>query len=290
MNTMSMAVLAIATSLVMLLTGPNSNQFHPLPIVSTEPSDDAWNQKAVLWLLEAQSPNGGWGAGSHAYQNVKDPHAVQTDPATTAFAALALLQTGGPLKSNPYQQQIKKALDRILKDIDTRPDNGRITSLTGTQPQIKLGIHIDASMALQFLTEIREQINDPIKEKQIDEAAEICIQLIQGSQNADGGWAGGGWAPVLQSAMANNALERAQDRYEVDKKAMENSRQYQAGNISIDGVGIKAEDAAGIPLYAAASAQRATSTEAREFESIVAPGKLAGYSSGKIKKSEAKRS
>ena len=96
---------------------------------------------------------------------------------------MALLKSGGPLSSNPYQEEIKKALDRILKDIDARPDNGRITSLTGTQPQVKLGIHIDASMALQFLTDIREQINDPIQEKKIDAAAEVCIQLLRRELN-----------------------------------------------------------------------------------------------------------
>lgn len=284
MNTMSLAVLVIASSLAMLFTSPASKTIETITPIPHETDNALWDDQAVNWLLEAQSPNGGWGAGSHSYQNVTDPHAVQTDPATTAFAALALLKSGGPLKTNPYQEEINKALDRILKDIDARPDNGRITSLTGTQPQVKLGIHIDASMALQFLTDIREQINDPIQEKKIDAAAEVCIQLIQGSQNTDGGWAGGGWAPVLQSAMANNALERAQDRYEVDEKAIENSRQYQADNISETGV--RSEDAAGVPLYAAASAQRATSAEAREMELLITPGQLAGYNSGKIKKDE----
>ncbi|MDZ4746926.1 MAG: hypothetical protein SH808_00445 [Saprospiraceae bacterium] len=284
MNTMSLAVLAIASSLAMLLTSPAPTNIQTIPLISKETDNVVWDQHAVNWLLEAQSPNGGWGAGSHSYQNVTDPHAVQTDPATTAFAAMALLKSGGPLKSNPYQKEITNALNRILKDIDGRPDNGRITSLTGTQPQVKLGIHIDASMALQFLTDIREQINDSVQEKEIDQAAEVCIHLIQGSQNADGGWAGGGWAPVLQSAMANNALEGAQERYVVDEKAILNSRQYQADNISETGV--RSEDAAGVPLYAAASAQRATSAEAREMESLMTPGQLAGFSSGKIKKDE----
>jgi hypothetical protein len=120
---------------------------------------------------------------------------------------------------------------------------------------------------LQFLTEIRDQISDVATQGKIDHAAEICIALIQGSQNADGGWAGGGWAPVLQSAMANNALEGAQGRYDVDKKAIENSRQYQANNIAPDGV--RAEDAAGVPLYAAVSAQRATQAEANEVGTIL---------------------
>jgi hypothetical protein len=115
MNTMSLAILAIASSLAMLLLSPaskNTQAFTPIP---HKTDNLLWDDQAVNWLLEAQSPNGGWGAGSHAYQNVTDPHAVQTDPATTAFAALALLKSGGPLKSNPYQQQIEKALDRILK-------------------------------------------------------------------------------------------------------------------------------------------------------------------------------
>src|SRR6187402_1530241 len=140
MNTMSLAILAIASSLVMLLTRPVTQQNQTTITVPIERDVEAWEQQALTWLLEAQSPNGGWGAGSHAYQNITDPHAVQTDPATTSFAALALLKAGGKLETNPYKKQIMSALDRILKDIDDRPDNGRITSLTGTQPQVKLGI------------------------------------------------------------------------------------------------------------------------------------------------------
>ena len=297
---MFLTVLAIAGSLF-FISQPISKspipQTDPIDLHdSTEPTDptevthypdkqkSAWEQSAIEWLIKAQSPNGGWGAGSHAYQNVQDPHLVQTDPATTAFAAQALLKAGGPLKSNPYKEQILKGLDRILKDIDTRPDNGRITTLDGTQPQIKLGVNIDASMALQFLSDIREQLEDEVLSTKVDKAAEVCITLIQGSQNANGGWAGGGWAPVLQSAMANNALELAQGRYDVDDKAIENSRKYQAENIV--GEGVRSEDAAGVPLYAAASAQRATSTEAREAEIYFESGTAIEFSNGTLKKEE----
>jgi hypothetical protein len=275
---MYLAVLLAASSFLMLITEPtiktNPENFTPVPRIIHD--DVAWDAQAISWLLQAQSQDGGWGSGSHAYQDVRDPHAVQTDPATTSFAAMALMKAGGKLVTNPYKKEILKALDRLLKDIDTRPDNGRITSLTGTQPQIKLGIHIDASMALQFLTAMKDQVQDPALETKIDKAAQTCVNLIQKSQNADGGWAGGGWAPVLQSAMANTALEQAQGKYDVDEKAIENSRKYQANNIGTEGV--KSDDAAGVPLYAAASAQRATSTEAKEVQAILPPSALAGKS------------
>ncbi|MFZ1678005.1 MAG: hypothetical protein WAT91_12070 [Saprospiraceae bacterium] len=287
MNTMYLAVFMIASSFFLCFTGQHAPKITETPdpiYFHYDPTPPAWNQSAVNWLLEAQSPNGGWGSGAHAYQNVTDPHAVQTDPATTSFAAMALLKAGGKLETNPYKTQIMKALDRLLKDIDNRPDNGRITSLEGTQPQVKLGIHIDASLALQFLSTMRDQIKDEALSAKVDKAAETCIKLIQGSQNANGGWAGGGWAPVLQSAMANNALEHAQTRYKVDQKVIDQSREYQANNISTDGV--KSEDAAGVPLYAAVSAQRATSADAKEVENMLEPGMALGFSTGKTKKDD----
>ncbi|HJW31168.1 MAG TPA: hypothetical protein VJ508_18200, partial [Saprospiraceae bacterium] len=266
MNAIYLAAVMAASSLCMLILEPAAL---PKPIVDypTTKPDAPWDQNAIQWLLAAQSQDGGWGSGSHAFQEVRDPHAVQTDPATTSFAAMALMKAGGKLETNPYRKEIMHALDRLLKDIDDRPDNGRITSLTGTQPQVKLGINIDASMALQFLSAIRDEVKDPTLDNKIDRAANICIDLIQKSQNPDGGWAGGGWAPVLQSAMANNALEEAQHRYAVDEKVIENSRTYQANNIG--GEGVKADDAAGVPLYAAVSAQRATSTEANEVQAVL---------------------
>ncbi|MDQ3017717.1 MAG: hypothetical protein M3R25_13485, partial [Bacteroidota bacterium] len=286
MNAMFLTVLAMAGSLFLIFT-PTTRNLSEALITHEQPvtlEKSAWESSAIQWLLDAQSPNGGWGAGSHVYQEVRDPHLVQTDPATTAFAATALLKAGGPLKTNPYKDKILKGLDRIVKDIDARPDNGRITSLDGTQPQIKLGVNIDASMALQFLSDIREQLEDKELISKVDKAAEVCITLIQKSQNDNGGWAGGGWAPVLQSAMANNALESAQSRYDVDEMVIEKSRKYQADNIA--GEGVRSEDAAGVPLYAAASAQRATSTEAREAESYFEPITVKEFSMGSLKKEE----
>jgi hypothetical protein len=38
---------------------------------------------ALHYVVKAQQENGGWGAGTHAAQNIMDPHAVKADPATT---------------------------------------------------------------------------------------------------------------------------------------------------------------------------------------------------------------
>lgn len=36
-------------------------------------------KKAIQWLVAAQHADGGWGGGSHAHQEIRDPAAVPTD-------------------------------------------------------------------------------------------------------------------------------------------------------------------------------------------------------------------
>ena len=64
---------------------------------------------AINWLAKAQHDSGGWGAGSHSSQQIRDPHKVQTDPATTAFTAMALLRVGGDPTSGKYKNHLRKA-------------------------------------------------------------------------------------------------------------------------------------------------------------------------------------
>lgn len=82
----------------------NTKHFTTDPLAIDQP----WNQNAIQWLLSAQSSDGGWGAGSHAYQQIRDPHEVQTDPATTAFAAMALLKAGGTLEKIHIKKKFSK--------------------------------------------------------------------------------------------------------------------------------------------------------------------------------------
>jgi hypothetical protein len=228
-------------------------------------------QNGIDWLAAAQMPNGGWGAGQHSMQHIRDPHAVQIDPATTAFAAMALLRAGNTLNSGKYSSQVHQALDVLLTMIEKAPNGSNITTITGTQPQSKLGQNIDVAMASQFLTKIKPSIqNDPTLIKRIDAAMTICVRKLEEGQNADGSAAAGGWAPVLQSAMATSALEKASaGGYNVDGAKLNNAKAYQRTNVDVAAGSVTSKDAAGVSLYALASTQRASVEEARRVREVM---------------------
>ncbi len=238
-------------------------------------------EKSLAWLAEAQAENGGWGAGSHAMQGIRDPKAVQTDPATSAYVAMALLRAGNTLKTGLYSQQLVKVTNYLIQIVNDAPQNHpNITTTTGTQPQQKLGQNIDVAMTVQYFARLMPYIqDDPQLTERVGAAMDFCIHRLQGTQMADGSWNAGGWAPVLNSAMANNALELGEQvGRKVDVDALEKSRQYQSENVSSDGSGVATDKAAGIQLYALASAQRATANEAQAVKkafsdaNITAPG------------------
>ncbi|HYC27204.1 MAG TPA: hypothetical protein VEB42_00290, partial [Chitinophagaceae bacterium] len=96
--------------------------------------------RGLVWMAQAQDENGGWGAGTHQRQDIRDPHAVSTDPATTALVGMALLRNGNSLTSGSYSSNLKRALNYLLEAVEGTPDQARfITQLTNTQPQVKLG-------------------------------------------------------------------------------------------------------------------------------------------------------
>lgn len=232
----------------------------------------AFVDKGIVWLAQAQFPNGGWGAGTHARQEIRDPRTVQIDPATTAFAAMALLRTGNTLTAGSYYQHVSKALSYMLEVVDTAPEDGpAITTITGTQPQTKLGQHIDVAMAAQFFSRVLPHAkHDAALTARINQALDKCLRKLERTQNTDGSWNAQAWAPVLQSAMAHTALEKAQAAGKrIDSKVLERSRAYQKGNVDTARGEVKTDKAAGISLYALAGNQRATAVEAREAEQVV---------------------
>lgn len=230
--------------------------------------------RSLEWLAEAQFENGGWGAGSHVRQGINDPHAVQIDPATTAFAALALMRSGSTTENGPYADNVSRALNYLVELVEDSPENGpRITDIEGTQPQVKLGRNVDASMVSQFFSAILPELDGRIK-RRTESALDKCLLKIQNGQTADGSFSDGGWAGVLQSAMANNALEAGQRvGREIDQDVLDRSRDYQEGNVQMrpgsETAAMDASAGAGVALYAASSSQRATAVDARRAEEAV---------------------
>ena len=236
--------------------------------------------KGLVWIANAQLENGGWGAGTHYHQEIRDPHAVPADPATTALVSMALLRNGNTLIKGKYSDNLKKALNFLLEAVENTPDQNRfITDLTGTQPQIKLGKNIDAILTMQFFTNIlsKMQKRDCTCKERIEKALNKCVLKIKQAQDNDGGWKDGGWAPVLQSALANNALESARDLGAgVDDKVLEKSRTYQKNNFDLKTNSGITGKAAGVLLYSVSGSARASAKEAQLADVVVKKAKTEG--------------
>lgn len=186
-------------------------------------------KKGVDWLAKAQHEDGGWGAGSHANQKNRNPHAVKTDPATTAFTALALIRAGHTPSKGAYRKSVLRATEHLVRTVESAPKKGpKITTLTGTQPQNKLGAFIDTAMTTQFLSRVL-----PLLEKdgklhgRVSAALDTCLAKLESMQNDDGSVKGGTWAGVLQSSLASNALEVAEVAGKrIDRKKLDSARFY----------------------------------------------------------------
>src|SRR5690606_35784103 len=78
-----LSVLVLTTTLLRAPEAPPLPPDRP-PIVVTrtvDPDDvkplPQYLHQSLQWLADAQFENGGWGAGQHTAQGVRDPHAVQ---------------------------------------------------------------------------------------------------------------------------------------------------------------------------------------------------------------------
>ncbi len=225
----------------------------------------AFVSKGLDWLLGAQHESGGWGAGSHAKQNIRDAHAVQTDPATTAFVGLAIIRAEGGTVSEAFLPGLLKATDYIANEVEAAPKGPKITSLSGTQPQTKLGPFVDTAMAAQFFARMLPMLERE-RRIRIEKALDICVAKLESSQQKNGSWgAGRGWAPVLQSSMGTQALELA-DRAgrKVSSFKLKMARNYQQGNVDASTGRAEASAAAGVELYAMGGASRASAPRARD--------------------------
>ena len=235
--------------------------------------------RGLSWLVTAQQKNGGWGAGSHSRQNVNDPHAVLADPATTSMTCMALLRSGSTLIRGTHSAQLSKGLEYLLGVVENTPANqATLAAPSGTQIQRKLGQNIDAVLTAQFLTNIIDHtFHNRDLHKRVENALNECVSKIQSQQQNDGSLNGAGWAGVLQSSLANNAVEAAKAKNAVvdDEKLMK-SREYQKGNFDAETGKVETSRGAGIVLYSVSGSARAAAKDAREVKELVADAIMDG--------------
>ena len=235
--------------------------------------------QGLSWIIRAQNQNGGWGAGSHGRQDILDPHAVQADPATTAMVSMALLRSGSTLKEGQYAAELQKALEYLMKATeDSDVSSFNITELTGTQIQSKLGQNIDVILAAQFFSNVLDHAShDAVLKRRIQKNLNTCVSKIQRAQDDNGNIAGAGWAGVLQSSFAANALESAQTQgANVDEKKLERSREAQKNNFDAKTGDVKTDMGAGVMLYSVSGSARASAKEARRVEEEINKAKKSG--------------
>ncbi|NOT52723.1 MAG: hypothetical protein HOP10_15775 [Chitinophagaceae bacterium] len=250
-----------------------------ISVFKTPEKVEAAIKKGLEWTGKAQGNDGGWGAGTHYNQQVTDPHAVTSDPATTSLVAMSLLRTDNTLEKGEYSKNLKNATEFLLKQVEDCPDvQPYLTKLENTQPQTKLGRNIDVILTAQFFTNIlRYDISDAQMKKRIEKALDKCVARIQKGQSNDGSWKDGGWAPVLQSALANNALESAEDvGRKVDTAVLKRSRNYQNGNFDTKTNAAVTSEAAGVLLYGLSSTTRASAKDARAAQEVIVRGMASG--------------
>ena len=144
-------------------------------------------EDALEWIAKAQSESGGWGSRNTLESGVMDPHAVHTDPATTAMVAMSILRCGSTLNSGPYSKELKRALEYLLKQVEASSQNSlNITDETGTQPQIKLGQNIDVVLTSQFLTNVLDELE---QDKSLKTEWFVVINCVfQNSEGSNSKW------------------------------------------------------------------------------------------------------
>jgi len=156
-------------------------------------------------------------------------------------------------------------------------DQPRLTTLSGTQPQQKLGQNIDAILTTQYLATLLKYHNRHPWKQRIDRALQKCVKRIEREQDHDGNWKGGGWAPVLQSALADQALENAKDAgMEVDSDVMKKSKMYQKSNFDMETKSAITGKSAGVLLYSLSSTTRSSAKEAKKARVILENAKKEG--------------
>jgi hypothetical protein len=161
---------------------PFTSELPPVPPVPE------FVNKGIQWLVKAQHEDGGWGAGSSANQKNRDPRQVKIDPATTAFTASALVRAGHTPTSGEHREAVRRAT-KYLVDVVLKYDGDgpKITHLTGTQIQAKLGPLVDTVMTTQYLARILTLLpEEDLLRSPVSAALDRCVAKLESAQQKDG--------------------------------------------------------------------------------------------------------
>jgi hypothetical protein len=239
--------------------------------------------KGLAWINEAQLPDGGWSANMHTVQKkLKNDQTVVggvSDPASTAMVCMALLRCQNTPEAGKYAALLSKGMQFLMQATEGSANNPRnITDITGTQPQRKLGANIDVVLTAQFFNNLLNVLKkDDPSVARVKKCLELCVDKIQKAQTDNGSLADSGWAGVLQSSFASNALESAQaNGIKVDQQKLDKSRDFQKKNYDAKTGKVNTELGAGVLLYSVSGSSRASAQEARMAKENIAAAKKKG--------------
>ncbi|MCW8133849.1 MAG: hypothetical protein KIS92_26110 [Planctomycetota bacterium] len=143
------------------------------PSLSREPEVTPKVEEAVKracdWLAKNQDKEGG----------LKSSYSV----AATGLAGLAWLATGSTPHEGPYAENIRRAINFLLK---CQAKNGYISENGGYGPSSMYG----HGYSTQFLTQAYGMVRDQELGTKLHDAVQRAVNLIEGTQNQFGGWNG----------------------------------------------------------------------------------------------------
>ncbi len=209
-------------------------------------------RRGLAWLVANQHDNGGWAQGEESGR-MGGTIGANPNVGDTCAAALALIRSGSTPSKGPYAQAIKKAVDFIMKHVETSDYKSiLVTNVRGTRLQSKLGPNIDTFLASLVLTEVSGHMPDEKSEDRLASAVDKVLYKIQENQQSDGMWGGGGWAPALANAVAAKGLNRArQSGLKVKDDVLARAAAAAVTEVG-SGRAVSGAGSAGVALYAGA--------------------------------------
>ena len=249
-------------------------------------------EKGLKYLAHSQNDDGGWGQGGGWRVNTEASGRVEgakaqdkSDVGNTCITMLAFLRAGENLRTSPHAERLRKGVDYVMKQVTRSGDTDLyVTTVRDTQLQSKIGRYVDTFLALQLLSELKDQMPDKARETQRSELVDKIVAKIEKNQQDNGAFAGnGGWAAVLSQGICSRALNGARlSGAKVSDVVLElDNRQNQDG-LDVEGkaftapVAEGAPSTAGIQLYSTSSKLRGLQENwavnrkrAEEFQKVV---------------------